>query len=146
MGRDSPGRVDHGDPVSHFPLPLRGEFRDRGRRVCLTEPFAFVFDGHRIDIPAGFVTDFNSTPRMVWWWFPPQEYPEAGLVHDWLYQHPGEFSRQQCDDVHRHILKLEGMRESKRNAAYAGLRLGGWRPWNRYRKAELIAPKDCDDV
>lgn len=127
------------EPSAHFPKPLCGRFYRQGTEFVLSEPLELITDGLRIEVPADFETDFNSTPRMLWWWFPPTSYPEAGVVHDYLYRNPGVLNRQQCDAVHRLILKLEGMRESKRNAAYAGLRIGGWRPWNRYRRADQTA-------
>lgn len=127
-----------------FPLPLNGQFSDDGRRFTLDLPFVYV-DAEkdiRVEIPAGFETDFNSVPRVLWGYFPPWQYLEAGLVHDWLYKAPDAFksaslkpplTRQQCDDIHRRILDLKGCRWSKRQTAYAALRMGGWKPWNEYR-------------
>lgn len=136
---------------SIFPLPLNGEFSDDGRRLTLDT--SFVYDdkekGILVVVPAGFQTDFNSVPRPLWGYFPPWQYPEAGVVHDWLYKYPDRYSlpklkappfsppalsRQQVDDIHRRILDLKGCRWTKRQVAYAALRVGGWKPWNRYRE------------
>ena len=125
--------------TAHFPLPLRGEFLDHGRRLRLFEPFVFVDGERRIEVPALFETDFHSVPRVLWWWMPPWEFPFAAVIHDWLYQHPGDLPRQECDVIHRRILELEEMRESKRNAAYVGVRIGGRGAWNRYRHLEQKA-------
>lgn len=128
---------------AYFPLgPVAGEFpfTENGRRIVLLRDFAYVdqVDGRRIEvlIPRGFESDFNSTPRAIWIWFPPWECPEAGLPHDWLYQHPGEFDRGFIDRLHRRLMELKGERQSKRVAAYLGIRAGGWKPWSEYRRAE----------
>lgn len=117
----------------HFPLPLRIEFLDNGNRARLLFPFEFVDGEDIIHVPASFETDFNSTPRIVWWWFPKTEFPHAGTVHDWLYRHPGGRTRDEVDRIHRRILLLSGCRPSKAAAAYYGLRVGSGRTWERYR-------------
>ena len=119
-----------GDPETAWPFDYSGE------RAVIRERFEFVDGDERVVVLPGFVTDFNSIPRPLWPWFPPTEYPAAGIVHDWLYQHPGGRSRGDCDRIHRRILEIYGCRKSKRSMAYAGLRMGGWLPWRRYRKAE----------
>jgi hypothetical protein len=127
-----------------FPLgPVSGEFpfTDNGRRIVLTRDFAFIdmLDGARllVRVPAGFESDFNSTPRFIWGYFPPWECPEAGVVHDYLYRHPGILTRPQIDRVHRRIMALKGERKAKRALAWAGIRAGGWKPWGEYRRAEI---------
>lgn len=125
----------------NFPLGgLDGEFDPTvtdGRRFILSEDFRVVIPEEGIDftVPSGFVTDFNSVPRILWVWFAPWECPEAGVVHDYLYQHPGDMSRGDVDNVHRKIMVLKG-RDSKARIAWLGIRAGGWKPWNKYRKAE----------
>jgi hypothetical protein len=43
--------------------------------------------GPRIDIPPGFITDFASTPKIIWPIIPPWgKYGNAAIVHDFLYQ------------------------------------------------------------
>jgi len=38
-----------------------------------------------ITVPAGFVSDGASVPRMFWWLFPPVgRYMAAAILHDWL--------------------------------------------------------------
>ena len=123
--------------TAYFPIGhVTGEFIDNGRRLTLTQPFLY-FDGpERVFVPAGFVTDFNSVPRGLWNFFPPWDYPEAGVTHDWLYRNPGGRNRQICDRVHRRILEIEGASRFFRGAAYSQLRMWGWKPWNGYREAD----------
>jgi hypothetical protein len=95
--------------------------------------------GRRIYIPPKFVTDFHSVPRFFWHILPPHENPESGVVHDWLYLHNG-CTRKQADQVHKEVLEVlncsypESACWWKRQTMYVGIRLGGWVPWNRYRK------------
>jgi len=50
-------------------------------------------------VPAGFVTDFASTPRALWSVIPPTgRYQLAAVVHDFLYWDQG-CTREQADTV-----------------------------------------------
>jgi hypothetical protein len=122
----------------HFPLPLRGEIYDNGHRIRLLTPLRFIDEAQNEDIvvPAGFDCDFNSIPRPVWFWFSKWEYPEAGIIHDYLFQHPGKRTLRRCNEIWRRILHLKGCRKSKRLTAWMALSAGSWIPWNRYRQAE----------
>ena len=44
--------------------------------------------GPYINIPVGFKTDFTSTPRIFWIFFPPAEglHIQAAVLHDYLYE------------------------------------------------------------
>ena len=123
--------------AKHFPLgTVTGQFKNAGRNLCLTDPFRYVDGDLTIDIGAGFETDFNSVPRGLWNFFPPTMYPEAGVVHDFLYRDPRGFSRNKVDAIHNKIMKIEGASWWLRKGARTGLMLGGWIPWNKYRQAE----------
>ena len=127
-------------PHKHFPLPLKGEFADvAGETYILDAPFIFRDGKFLVEVPADFSTDFNSIPPGLREWFPRTQYPQAGVVHDFLYRYNG-VTRGEADRVHRRILELSGCGVVKRNLAYAGLRAGGWVSWNRYRS------KDKHDV
>ena len=70
-------------PELHFtPYP-----DERCDQFKLTEAYTFYgTDGQRWVIPAGFVTDFASVPRLLWPLIPSMgAYWYAALVHDWLY-------------------------------------------------------------
>ncbi len=121
--------------TDNFPLPLVGEMVDNGYSLMLTQPFLFVDGDYRVEVPSFFITDFNSTPRIMWAYFPKWEFPDAGVVHDYLYRFNG-VSRQRADEVHHRILQLRGMRKAKRNLAYYVLRAFGWAAWNKYRAEE----------
>lgn len=139
---------------THFPLPINGEWEDDEIHFILHSPFVYVDDvkGITVTIPAGFRTDFNSAPEVANWYFNRKDYMKAGLVHDWLYKFPSKFesatyipplTRQQCDDIHRRILDLEGCRWSRRQAIYLALRVGGGVAWNRHRQEDTKASADA---
>jgi hypothetical protein len=127
-----------------FPARLQGYFEDDSRRFTLTEDFIYADTEKdiRVVVPKGFTTDWNSVPEPLWAYFAPWEYPEAGLVHDWLYASPAGFSsgalkpplsKAQCDDIHRRILDLKGCRWTKRQAIWSMLRAFGGHAWNKHR-------------
>lgn len=144
---------------SYFPSRLEGYFDDASRRrFTLTKDFIYTDEEKdiRVVVPQGFTTDWNSTPRAIWAYFAPWEYPEAGLVHDWLYASPSGFTRlsrngplanhmtlskADCDDVHRRILDLSGCRWTKRQIIYTALRAGGGFAWERHRAEDGKPPQ-----
>lgn len=112
-----------------FPLgPLAGEFYDNGRKLVLLRPFAFADGEVYIEVPAQATSDFNSTPRLLWRVFPPWHYPEAGVVHDYLYRN-GLLTRAEADAIHRRILELTGASWFLRHMAYRALRIFGGGAW-----------------
>lgn len=125
----------------NFPLPLIGELQDNGSQIELEAPFHFLdFDEEgkeirRVEVPAGFISNFNSVPRIFWRIFPPWKYPEAGVVHDYLYKFNG-VTREEADKIHRRILELKGAPAFIRRFAYRSLRWFGGKAWDGYRKQE----------
>lgn len=99
-----------------------------------------------VNIPRGFVTDFASIPRGLWNVFPPatSKFSKAAVVHDLLYKrgyierakHHVKLSRKECDDILMEAMDVAGCSWLTRHVIYAGVRVGGWKPWNAYRKAD----------
>jgi hypothetical protein len=104
----------------------------------------------RVVIKAGFVFDGASIPRLFWSTtgspFLP-EYIGPGLVHDNLYRAGKEsngarISRKTADYVFGHALELNAVGWYTRYKLYQGVRLGGWKAWNKHRKKDTTAPKN----
>ena len=126
--------------MSAFTTPLELEYLD-GRFWRLTSEFDFASDTLEriIRVPVDFVTDFASIPRVLWNVLPPTgTYGKAAVIHDMLYQHPEcltpTVTRMQADGT-----LLEAMIALHTDwltalLIYAGVRLGGWVPWARYRR------------
>jgi hypothetical protein len=105
-------------------------------RLWITEsPFVVESEiAGMIEVPAGFLFNGNSVPRVTWFVSPPSDYLEAGCVHDFLYAYGDD--RKLADQVYREILELQGMSKARRNFRYAVLRLFGRRPSKREAGAQ----------
>lgn len=136
--------------MAGFLTPLITEYIN-GCQWRVFEPFEFCLgaaDGpERIIIPVGFITDFASIPRLLWPVLPPTgRYGKAAVIHDWLYQKriieiPGLPGFRLCDRAEADHILLEGMQVltvnwPTRSTVYSGVRVGGWYPWGKYRRAE----------
>lgn len=82
-----------------------------------------------IIVPAGFVTDLASIPRLFWNILPPfGKYTEAAVVHDWVYrQHL--FPRATCDAILLEAMQLCGVNWISRQLIYRNVRAFGWAAW-----------------
>lgn len=116
---------------------LRVEYR-AGRRYELIAPFVYesaTAGVGTITVPAGFVTNFHSSPRLLWSIFPPDDWAQAAVAHDHLYA-TGFVTRAQADAVHREMLLLLGAPAWRARTMWLGLRAGGWKSWRDYRAKE----------
>lgn len=51
--------------------------------------------GESIEVPAGFVSDLASVPRIFWPFLPPDgDYSQAAVLHDWLCIRKGNVERK----------------------------------------------------
>lgn len=94
-------------------------------------------------IPAGFVWDLSSVPRILWWLLPPDSDGEiASLIHDFLYINKpygsGERARWFADlEMYKWSVVTNGTKNllSLRNidnvVRYLGVVLFGWWVWYR---------------
>lgn len=111
------------------------------RAFRLIEPFAFYFDeafedridNVRLEVPSGFVTDFASVPRLLWWLFPPWgRYGKAAVMHDYLYQSQ-PCSRSLADLMFLRGMQVLGVGRVTRYAMYWAVRAAGWAIWRAHR-------------
>ena len=78
-----------------------------------------------IRVPAGFVTDLASVPRMLWSILPPHgEYAKAAIIHDYLYT-IGLCSKQYADNVFLEAMTVLGVAMWRRKLMYWAVRLFG---------------------
>lgn len=87
--------------------------------------------GDRVDVSRGFVTDFASVPRGLWWVLPKWGvYGNAAVVHDWLYWQQ-ETTRKRADEILREAMEVLEVPSLKKQAIYRAVRFfGGW-AWKR---------------
>lgn len=99
----------------------------------LLAPFGFFSDllGEAILVPAGFVTDFASVPRIIGaWLLYGGKGKRAAVIHDWTYSSQ-MVSRSVADAIFEEALKASQYDAWEVKGMYAGVRLGGWVAWNK---------------
>ena len=127
--------------MSAFTSELKVLYVD-GKHWVLLSPFVYrvgsVDSDEIIFVPAGFRTDFASIPHWAWpvMGHPAGKHGKAAVVHDFLYQSPGDYSRRRCDQVFLEGMKVLGVGWLKRTIMYSAVRLGGRGPWKGYRRAD----------
>jgi hypothetical protein len=131
-------------PLRAAPPPPGGRFI--GRTIVepmddwwiVREPFSYVSaQGLRVDVPQGFVTDWASIPRRLWWLLSPTDkrYRRAALIHDVCYEkHQAlgpdgatvvHVSRLAADRLLRAAACIEGCEPFWAAAIYQSVRLFG---------------------
>jgi len=86
-------------------------------------------DLRKVEVPAGFITDFASVPRIFWSVLPRDGvYVYPAIIHDYMY-----WVQDAVRDIADETLR-EGMQDFKVdtvsiNAIYWGVRAGGWSAW-----------------
>ena len=146
--------------MAGFLTPLRVERINGGNKWRVLEPFEYCAGAANSDVkvivPIGFTTDFASIPRGLWNLFPPVggKYDKAAVLHDWLYQNPVLFNysysytdpalgpdsidlnRKECDAIFNEAMQVMEVGTWTRRLVWSGVRVGGWKPWNKYRSKE----------
>jgi hypothetical protein len=107
-----------------------------GKHWLLTQPFWYVYEAEDVErfegvIPAGFIFDFHSIPRVFWSVISPTEYGHAAAIHDHTYKF-NLLPRVHCDKAYGEALVIEEAPEWKRCVMYRAVRTCGWRPYGKY--------------
>ena len=116
----------------------------KGNYRLLNEVVMYIAEGMPVVIPEGFVFDFASVPRPLWWIISPDDDGIAlpGLLHDELYA-TEMFSRRVCDGLFLQAMNERGLLPVwKRQCAYWAVRLGGWLTWRNHDPAEVRKQKN----
>jgi len=87
-----------------------------------------------IAVPAGFVSDFASVPRIFYAIYTPTgRYQWAAVVHDYLYWEQSS-SREDADRMLLKAMEESGVGAVDRRIIYDAVRLGGATAWNTNKK------------
>ncbi len=100
--------------------------------AVLQRPMSFQIGRTRdsIIVPAGFVAEFASIPRVLWSELSPVgEHTLAAIVHDYLYWfQPCE--REEADNLLMIAMRDGGVSDLQRGAVYTGVRMASADAWN----------------
>lgn len=135
--------------MSHFITDL--QVRKLGRDAStdqrgtwkLTQALVYSSDvlAGLVTVPAGFLTDFASVPRLpVAYLLTANCGHEAAVIHDWLYT-THEVPRAKADAVFEEALLAGGEPTWRAWLMWAGVRIGGSRPYEMagQRQPEYVA-------
>lgn len=119
--------------MSKFITALRAELvddsdNDHRGQWRLMQPLVYESDvaGRVFAAPAGFITDFESCPRLpiVFWLFG-SLVREAAVIHDYLYSRPDLCDREMADAVLKEAAQVSGLPAWRAWGIWAGVRVGG---------------------
>lgn len=137
--------------VQDPPGALQTERLGNGNRTLIRALSVKLEDGTEIRVPDGFETDFSSIP----FWARPflhwSRVDIAGVAHDFLYWCPQpNIDRKRADAIWREMAGAGKRRANwlQRWLGWIGLRLCGWRAYDRARIARETGRgrKCCSDV
>lgn len=125
--------------MSGFLQDLRFELEPEAElTVVLTRSLVYL-DGSGVmyTIPEGFRCDLASVPRIFRSVATPwHQSARAGILHDCIYRWAiwWGVTRSESDELYRQALVDDEVSRWRAWVQKRGVRLGGWRSWNRWRK------------
>jgi hypothetical protein len=139
-----------------YALPIPSPDGGPRYRVTADWPYVWEYAGRefRLVVPAGFELDGTSIPRFLWTLTgitPDGLERAASTAHDYLYRYSGRvplgrhqehvrgrwltcdypWTRQEADALFARILRECGVGKLRRRLMYHGVRLFGWRSWEK---------------
>lgn len=93
--------------------------------------FNYFKDGTINVIPAGYITDGYSVPRLFWNIFPPLGKDDrCAILHDYLYE-LGMYTRKTCDTIFLEAMLQNKVKKWKAYTKYFFVRAFGYFNYNR---------------
>lgn len=123
--------------MSQFTTELVVEQIGNSKFYRLLESFEYHIGSYPsneiILVPAGFITDFASTPPFLRWLIPPQgKYGKACVIHDYCYA-TACYSKLKSDKIFLEGMEVLGVSQWKREMMYNGVVVFGWWAWYKHR-------------
>ena len=122
-----------------FLTSFKIDFIPSSDNIQLTAPLAYSCPRttQTYIVPAGFISDGASIPRVLW----PligrpfdHRWRKEAVLHDFFYRAPVDIvDRKTADLMFYDSLRANGLRRSKAQAMYLGVRAGGWVAWKKNR-------------
>ena len=109
-----------------------------GRTWYLRKPFGYDVgtegSGDTVDVPDGFMTDFATVPRALWWLLPRWgRYGNAAVIHDFLYRDQKR-TKKAADDIFLEAMQVLEVSWFEQRALYLAVRIFGRCAWNKRRR------------
>lgn len=130
--------------MSSFTSPLVVSPLSDGKYWRLDRPFTYrigsQFSRHYIRVTVGFITDFASIPKFIFWFLPWwAKFSKSPVLHDWLYQSKSimnkPITRKRADVVFLEAMLVDWRHHRSRYSIakieYLAVRLFGWLVWRR---------------
>ena len=120
-----------------FRTSLRCEFIALSDEIILTAPLIYYSDRYKrgVNVRALFISDGASIPKVLWSVIGhpfSKHYRKQAVLHDWLYRTSDHgFTRNQADLIFYDSLREEDMGFIKASMLYLGVRVGGWKAWDK---------------
>jgi len=114
---------------------MKVDINEAGTRYTLLE--SEWYPAYGITVPAGYTTDFASTPKFIWNIYPPGGYyTHSAVLHDYMYDchHAGNDlvpDRKTADKRLIEQMKRDGVGWRTRITFYVFVRLFGGAYWNK---------------
>ena len=108
--------------------------------AVLLKEYSFNYKNEKQTIPAGFISDGASIPRIFWRLLDPPLTARtftAQLKHDFAYQ-TAYCTKKEADTQFLKDMLNAGYPRWKAYCDYAGVRLFGWIPWKKWRGKNAI--------
>lgn len=110
------------------------------KAFVLDAPFTYISRVGSIVVPKGFVTDFDSVPRLpLAYWLAKGRTRLAPVIHDYLYATHAldgvPISRRFADQLFLEAMVDESVGRAARRMIWAGVRAGGFLAWRSSGRA-----------
>ncbi|MBE0438296.1 MAG: DUF1353 domain-containing protein [Gammaproteobacteria bacterium] len=116
----------------------------KANKVELVEDFVVLLKvnawEHYIVVPKGYVSDWSSIPRAVWWIYPPNfsEARHGSIVHDYIYSHLyRKFSKDFADKALKACMSMDGASRFAQTVFYNAVKVGGSGGWTLMNRDDV---------
>jgi len=111
-----------------------------GRNWVILKDFGYDVgeenSGETINVPIGFVTDFASVPRPLWWFAPKWgRCGNAAVIHDFCYWEQS-YDRRKSDEIFREGMQVLKVGRIRTWLLYYAVRYFGCMAWNANKKGK----------
>ena len=124
--------------MSRFTEILRVSPLPDGKNWVIVKEFGYDVgeenSGESINVPIGFITDFASVPRPLWWFTPKWgKYGNAAVIHDYCYWEQ-VYDRKRSDEIFREAMEVLKVGKTRTMLLYYAVKWFGDRAWKANRE------------